>query len=69
MPNWLGPGVERKRVSPIPERPSDQARLLSGTDRQECLTPQESTTIEGYARERSLPGGRSKALQMRCFSA
>jgi hypothetical protein len=41
---------------------------LSGTYRQECLTPQESTTNEGYPRERRQMGRQKKALEMRRFS-
>jgi hypothetical protein len=52
-----------------PERRTDPARSFSGTHREECLTPQESTTIDTYPRESRLPSNRTKALQIRDFSA
>jgi hypothetical protein len=52
-----------------PERRTDPARSFSGTHREECLTPQESTTIDTYPRESRLPSNRTKALQIRYFSA
>ena len=52
-----------------PERRTDPARSFSGTHREECLTPQESTTIDTYPRESRLPSNRTKALRIRYFSA